>query len=382
MNKLYTVTLKYFHLAIVEFLPVLKDLQSSTEDASVREKIDDLIEAYEDIDSKIGSLGLNCDDPNNAYPGEPYEVEIQIPQEMIENLACLSHRLLMFWKQRLERLTKKKYLTDANGDEIHRLEGLIWPLETFLKSEDYVLGKYSHNGPLVFPGEGATEVESKAITEVVKTIKSRLKTEDLFVETRSQGEDQHLLIGKRDGTPEKAHVIIDGITAEIRIEDNQKEPTDLIHKIESVLTLKDGRQIRTTREAMELSHENQKRPHLDLETHFSVSSNSEGNFLKFKVKNDGNESAVDVKAIFTSSSGEIGRIDVAHNISPNQTSSEINYRYTDTPLFRESLTSPQIKFISKSREGRYFVSGRTLIQDSRADGNHNIQSKPGDYFEE
>ncbi len=380
MSELYASTLKYFHLAIVEFLPVLKELQDSTKDASVKEEIVDLIEAYEDIDSKIESHGLNYDDPNRGYEGEPHEIEIRIPDEMVKNLACLSHRLLLLWKQRLERLSKKTYITDANKDEIHRLENLIWPLEALLKAESYVLGKHAHNGPLVFPGEGIVEPSEE--TEVVKTIKSRLKTEDLFVETRSQGEDQHLLIGRRDGTPEKAHIIIDGKTGEIRVEDNQKEPTELVRKIESVLTLEDGRKIRTTREALELSQQDQMRPHLDLESNFSVSSNGDGNFLTFRVKNDGDESAVDVQAVFTSSIGEIGRIDVAHNISPNQTSSEIIYRYTDTPLYRENLINPQIRFVSRSRSGRDFVSGRTLIQNTRADGNYNIQSRPGDYFEE
>ncbi len=88
-------------------------------------------------------------------------------------------------------------------------------------------------------------------TETVKTIKNRLKTEGLFIESRSQDEDLHLLIGKRDGTAEKAHVIIDGNTAEIRVEDNQQEPTDLVKKVESILTLKDGKRVKVTREAIE-----------------------------------------------------------------------------------------------------------------------------------
>ena len=95
--------------------------------------------------------------------------------------------------------------------------------------------------------------------EAKKTIKHRLETEGLFVESRSQGEDQHLLIGLRDGTPEKAHIIIDGKTGEIRVEDNQQEPTQLIHRIEIILTLPNGKKIRTTREAIEeIFDENQK----------------------------------------------------------------------------------------------------------------------------
>ena len=88
--------------------------------------------------------------------------------------------------------------------------------------------------------------------EAEKTIKHRLETEGLFVESRSQGEDQHLLIGTKDGSAEKAHIIIDGKTGEIRVEDNQKEPTELTARIETFLTLPSGKKIRTTREAIEI----------------------------------------------------------------------------------------------------------------------------------
>lgn len=87
--------------------------------------------------------------------------------------------------------------------------------------------------------------------EAEKTIKRRLETEGLFVESRSQGEDQHLLIGSRNGSGEKAHIIIDGKSAEIRTEDNRKAPEDLVTKIETFLTLPSGKKIRTTREIIE-----------------------------------------------------------------------------------------------------------------------------------
>lgn len=88
--------------------------------------------------------------------------------------------------------------------------------------------------------------------EAEKTIKNRLETEGLFVESRSQGEDQHLLIGEKNGSAEKAHIIIDGKTGEIRVEDNQKEPTELTARIETFLTLPSGKKIKTTREAIEI----------------------------------------------------------------------------------------------------------------------------------
>jgi len=87
--------------------------------------------------------------------------------------------------------------------------------------------------------------------EAERTIKHRLETEGLFVESRSQGDDQHLLIGLRNGNADKAHIVIDGKTGEIRVENNQQEPTQLAVRIETILTLPNGKKIRTTREAIE-----------------------------------------------------------------------------------------------------------------------------------
>jgi len=87
--------------------------------------------------------------------------------------------------------------------------------------------------------------------EAERTIKNRLENEELFIESRFQGEDLHILTGKKDGTAEKAHMIIDGKTGEIRVEDNRQEPTELVAKIEAILTLPNGKKIKTTREIIE-----------------------------------------------------------------------------------------------------------------------------------
>lgn len=85
-----------------------------------------------------------------------------------------------------------------------------------------------------------------------KTLKNRLNAQGLFIESRSkEGGDLHLLIGQRDGSSEKAHVIVDETTGEIRIEDSQKEPLELVRKIESIITLPTGKKIRITRELIE-----------------------------------------------------------------------------------------------------------------------------------
>lgn len=483
MREFYTQTLKYFHLAISEFLPTLEEIRNTAHSRSIKEEVEDLIEAYDDIDAKIKKHNLNYEDPNRGYDGEPWDIKMDIPDPMIENLARLTRRLLQSWKDKLDRLKKKTYLTDSNKDEIYRLENLIWPLEAMCKEGSSILGKHGSKGPLIFPGEkndsplqlllseihrcyelgdqelleskklgevesriqsempsiiselnnevfdlklkkinggwktvlkpgfhnrktaeaklGAWEALIKEILdddrssadkkvlsskqssdEIVKTIKNRLKTEDLFVESRSQGEDQHLLIGKRDGNPEKAHLIVDGKTGEIRVEDNQQEPTELIQKIESVLTLRSGKKIRTTREAIEELPNSEQRPRIDLVSNFSVSGSSEGNFIQFQVKNDGSVTALDIQAELVAD-GDVsaGKIDVTHNLSPQKESGAIGYRYTDTAFFQKELNNPRIIFTYRAANGESFSSGRRIIQVPRADGQFNIHSRPGEYFE-
>lgn len=90
------------------------------------------------------------------------------------------------------------------------------------------------------------------IRNSTKTLKNRLELEGLFIESRSKGKgDLHLLIGQRDGRPEKAHATVDEKTGEIRVEDNQTEPLELVRKIESTITLPTGKKIRVTRESIE-----------------------------------------------------------------------------------------------------------------------------------
>jgi hypothetical protein len=80
-----------------------------------------------------------------------------------------------------------------------------------------------------------------------KTTKTTLKTKDVFIETRRQGGDEHILFGKRDGNPEKAHIIIDEENGSIRQEDGRQEPTDIAPLIETVITFPDGKKIKSSR---------------------------------------------------------------------------------------------------------------------------------------
>lgn len=125
----------------------------------------------------------------------------------------------------------------------------------------------------------------------------------------------------------------------------------------------------------------QNRPKIDLARSFSVSGGSGGNEITFQIKNGGGNPAVDVKFRLSSDETETPPVDIDHNISPGGTSREIHYRYTDTEFFREKLSSPRILFFYKDPEGNEFTSGRFIFQTPRGDGNFNIHSRPGDYFD-
>ncbi|MDD4333157.1 MAG: hypothetical protein PHT51_03525 [Patescibacteria group bacterium] len=81
-----------------------------------------------------------------------------------------------------------------------------------------------------------------------KKIRQRLADEDLWVESVTQGDEQHIMIGKRDNdSGDKVHIVM-GKTGEIRIDGKDKAPVEVLRKAESILTTADGKTIKTTLE--------------------------------------------------------------------------------------------------------------------------------------
>lgn len=83
------------------------------------------------------------------------------------------------------------------------------------------------------------------ITE--KKIINRLENENLWVESRTQGNEQHFLVGKKDSDGEKIHLVF-GETGEIRIDKKDKPPGEIFNKVESVLKRPDGSIVKSTLE--------------------------------------------------------------------------------------------------------------------------------------
>jgi len=83
------------------------------------------------------------------------------------------------------------------------------------------------------------------ITE--KKIINHLEDENLWVESRTQGNEQHLLVGYKQSDGEKVHLIF-GETGEIRIDKKDQSPSEIFRKVESVLTKPDGSIVKSTLE--------------------------------------------------------------------------------------------------------------------------------------
>ena len=83
------------------------------------------------------------------------------------------------------------------------------------------------------------------ITE--KKIINRLESKNLWVESRTQGHEQHLLVGNKQNNGGKVHLIF-GETGEIRIDKKDQSPSEIFEKVESVLTKLDGNIVKSTLE--------------------------------------------------------------------------------------------------------------------------------------
>ena len=80
-----------------------------------------------------------------------------------------------------------------------------------------------------------------------KKIINRLENKNLWVESRTQGKEQHLLVGDKKSNGEKVHLIF-GETGEIRIDKKNIPPNEIFRKVESILTKLDGSIVKSTLE--------------------------------------------------------------------------------------------------------------------------------------
>ena len=110
------------------------------------------------------------------------------------------------------------------------------------------------------------------------------------------------------------------------------------------------------------------------------SGGPDGDTIVFVVRNDGQESARNIKSQFKD--GE--RLIHEETISGLTTieTSHITYDYTNTVFSRKKLSDPKYVLIYSSVDGRKFMSGVQLLQEERDDGNYSLSTKLGDSFDQ
>ena len=128
--------------------------------------------------------------------------------------------------------------------------------------------------------------------------------------------------------------------------------------------------------------ENPQRPRILVDGGFTVSGSSQGNSIAFHPANIGDTAAVDVQWNLSADDWEgTTPEDLCNKLGVNEKSRGVQYWYNEQEIFRRKLVKPKMVFTYKDVQGNVFRSGNFITQDERADGNFNIHSRPGSYFE-
>lgn len=88
-----------------------------------------------------------------------------------------------------------------------------------------------------------------------KKLKRRLEDKNLWIQSNIENDEEHLIIGDRSKEKgQHVHLIV-GKTGEIRIDPKDSAPHELLRSVETVLTLKDGKKIRSTKAMLEFEEQ-------------------------------------------------------------------------------------------------------------------------------
>ena len=209
-----------------------------------------------------------------------------------------------------------------------------------------------------------------------KKIRKRLESKGLWVESVIDGGAEHLFIGKReDKYGRKVHIILDTRTGEIRIDKSDKTPHDLIEKVDTILTLKTGEKIRSTRGSLEFidgaGGSRKSIPILDIFPPLGISGGPNGHFVTFIIKNISTETAIECQWFLRGFGYEyVASVLDSITLQPNDYRS-FEYKISDEKPFRETTSELNIVMQYKNLFGDSFFTRRDLIQ---------VRVPSGDFF--
>ena len=162
-------------------------------------------------------------------------------------------------KSKSQAIEEKLLLTSELEDVKEKIENF---LDQNIKGESLLALRYRKfkspgkprtlwSGANGYPADGKEWITpyinffEQYITE--KKIINRLENDNLWVESRTQGNEQHLFVGEKQNSGEKVHLVF-GETGEIRIDKKDQQPSELMRKVEATLTNLDGTIVKTTLE--------------------------------------------------------------------------------------------------------------------------------------
>lgn len=123
-----------------------------------------------------------------------------------------------------------------------------------------------------------------------RKIKAELSSEKVHVQSVVDGDDQHIFITEK-GSSDHTHLILDGNTGEIRIDEKDKTPHDLVKSIEAKLALKTGETIQVTKTS--LSFVEPEAPQTDVRAYTAT---KDGYFV-VEIYNNGDEDLEDFRVV-------------------------------------------------------------------------------------
>lgn len=217
-----------------------------------------------------------------------------------------------------------------------------------------------------------------------KIVKS-LKDEKLWVQSSLEGKDLHVLIGERNAKEgEHVHLISDSETGELRVDADDKTPSELVERVVSITT-KYGSTIgisqygvKTTMEFVNQDLADNKSIPILYATGIRRSGGSEGHFDYITIKNIGKEIALDVHWGIRAFAYEWRPEDEPFELEPNK-EKEVTFPISKEEIFSEAIPELNIIMEYKDANGKAYFTRRELKQERVPSGAF-FQLKAGTFY--
>lgn len=200
-----------------------------------------------------------------------------------------------------------------------------------------------------------------------KIVKS-LKDENLWVQSSLQGKDLHVMIGERDAKEgEHVHLISDSETGELRVDVDDKTPSELIERVVSITT-KYGSTIgisqygvKTTMEFINKDTSEDKDAPILYATGIRRSGGPNGHFDYITIKNIGKTIALDIHWGIRGFAYEWRPNEEPFELEPNK-EKEVVFPISTQKIFTEAIPELNVIMEYKDASNKAYFTRRELNQ--------------------